>query len=405
MGAQTRSWFRGAVKTAFSLAWAALDSLMLGRRVPVQPRTLLIVKTDAIGDYLLFRNYLADIRASEMFRGWRISYLGWSACRDLVLAFDKELIDEFIWLDRVAFMRRPLLRWAVMRDLRRRGFGVVFNPCSQRDLVVMDSLVRASAAPQRIGCGGDSVNRTWLDCRVGDSWYTRLFKLPREAFFEFERNRAMVSQLLDQGLPRVRPQLEVTAPAGKRGKEVLVFPGARHPRRQWPAARLAELIVRMHREHHVRVVLCGGPGDRELAAEVCALAHGAATENRAGQTSMRELAELIAGSCLVVTGDSGPLHLAAALDARLVCLSTANQLFRFTPYPPGLLSRAEFVFPPQVARRWNEPDALRAEFGEYSGLQAAEIPLETVWAAVQRSLRESIPSASESPQDGLTTGA
>ncbi len=377
---------RRAAKTVFGLAWAVLDTCALGRRAPVQARTLLIVKTDAIGDYLLFRNFLADIRGSQRFRGWRITYLGWSACRELALTFDGGLVDEFVWLDRAAFMRRPKLRWLMIRQLRQRGFEVVFNPCSSRELAVLDTLVRASAAPQRVGCAGDSANRTWLDRWIGDRWYTELHPLPPGVFFEFERNRAMVAQLLGWHPRRRRPELTGAAPASGRSRTVLVFPGARHPRRQWPVARLAELIDRMQRSCGVRVVLCGGPGDRELADDVRARSSVLAPESLVGQTNFRQLSELIGESCLVISGDSGPLHLAAALDAPLVCLSTANQLFRFTPYPEGMLSHAEFVFPPDVARRWNEPEALREEFGEYSGIDAADIPLELVWAAVERSL-------------------
>lgn len=377
---------RRTAKTLFSLAWLVLDTLALGRRVPVQTRTLLIVKTDALGDYLLFRNFLADIRNSEKFRAWQITYLGWSACRELALSFDQDQVDDFIWIDRTAFMRRPSVRWSVMRRLRQRGFEVVFNPCSQRDLAVLDSLVRASAAPQRIGCGGDSVNRTWLDCLLGDCWYTALHRLGADTFFEFERNRAMVRYLLGQQPQRRRPELAVIPAARLRSRTVLVFPGARHPRRQWPAERMAKLIDRMHRSYGVRVVLCGGPAEQDLAADVAARSNGPAPEDLAGRTTFAQLAELIAQSSLVIAGDSGPLHLAAAMDAPLICLSTANQLFRFTPYPQGMLSNAEFVFPPQVACRWNEPAALRSEYGEYSDIDAADIPLDLVWAAVQRSL-------------------
>ena len=382
-------WNRAArkvVKTVFGLAWSALDTFALGRRAPVQARTLLIVKTDALGDYLLFRNFLADIRASERFRGWRITYLGWSACRELALTFDADVVDEFIWLDRNAFMRKPKLRWTMARQLRQRGFEVAFTPCSSRELVVLDALVRASAAPHRVGCAGDHANRTRVDQWVGDRWYTELHPLSPGACFEFERNRAMVAQLLGWCPQRRRPELTEDGPARKGSRTVLVFPGARHPRRQWPVDRLAELIDRMQRSCGVRVVLCGGPGDRELADEVRARSSGSALESLVGQTSFRELSELIRKSCLVVSGDSGPAHLAAALDAPLVCLSTANQLFRFTPYPERMLSQAEFIFPPQVTPRRDQPEALPREPGAYSAIHAADIPLEPVWAAVQRLL-------------------
>ncbi|MDW8465862.1 MAG: hypothetical protein RML35_06685 [Chloroherpetonaceae bacterium] len=64
------------------------------------PKTLLILRLDEIGDYVLFRNFLKEIRESERFKDYKITLCGNAAWKDLAEAFDKESVDEFIWISK-----------------------------------------------------------------------------------------------------------------------------------------------------------------------------------------------------------------------------------------------------------------------------------------------------------------
>jgi hypothetical protein len=62
----------------------------------IPSKELLIVKTDAIGDYILFRNLLPYIRNSKRFQGYKIVLLGNVIWKDLAEFYDKDFVDEFI---------------------------------------------------------------------------------------------------------------------------------------------------------------------------------------------------------------------------------------------------------------------------------------------------------------------
>ncbi len=118
------------------------------------------------------------------------------------------------------------------------------------------------------------------------------------------------------------PQLEVPNDArdafrAKVGRDRIlgVFPGGNAPSRRWAPERFAEL-VRREAGHGRNVVVFGGPNERALTARVA----GSAAVDLGGQTDLAQLAAGIASCDLLVTNDTGPLHLAAAVGTPTVSL-------------------------------------------------------------------------------------
>lgn len=88
--------------------------------------------------------------------------------------------------------------------------------------------------------------------------------------------------------------------------------------RRWPPPNFAELATRLARHDGLAVVLIGSAGEAPYTEQVRALAQeapGAPIVNLAGRLSVRQLAALLARALGVVSNDSGPMHLAAALGA------------------------------------------------------------------------------------------
>jgi ADP-heptose:LPS heptosyltransferase len=80
------------------------------------------------------------------------------------------------------------------------------------------------------------------------------------------------------------------------------------------------------------VILTGGPGERELLQQIVAQLDPA-PRTLAGETTLGQLAALFAGCELVIGGDSGPLHLAAAVGTRTVRLYGPTDITEFGPWP------------------------------------------------------------------------
>jgi ADP-heptose:LPS heptosyltransferase len=96
---------------------------------------------------------------------------------------------------------------------------------------------------------------------------------------------------------------------------VVVHPGASVPARAWAPERHAALVRALAREGR-RVIVTGGPRERALTRHVA----GTRALDLGGRTSLGELADVLAGAACLVTGNTGPAHLAAAVRTPVVSL-------------------------------------------------------------------------------------
>ena len=164
---------------------------------------------------------------------------------------------------------------------------------------------------------------------------------PSEGLHEVERSLELVAtrghQLPagDDGSLRVlRPAAGYPVPDGR---YVVLHPGASVPARTPPPEQWRRIAAAVAAHGH-RVVVTGGPGERALAAGV-AEAAGRSARSLAGETSLAELAEVIAAADAIVVGNTGPAHLAAAVGTPVVSL--------FAP-----------TVPPERWRPWRVPHVL-----------------------------------------------
>ncbi|MEP9383797.1 glycosyltransferase family 9 protein [Nocardioides sp. KR10-350] len=114
---------------------------------------------------------------------------------------------------------------------------------------------------------------------------------------------------------------------------VVVHPGAASGSRRWPAERFAAVAARLGAAGH-RVVVTGSPAEARLADDVRRLAGLPADALLAGRTDLADLAALVAGARLVVSGDTGIAHLASAYRTPSVLLFGPTPPARWGP-PPG----------------------------------------------------------------------
>lgn len=114
-------------------------------------------------------------------------------------------------------------------------------------------------------------------------------------------------------------------------------PGAEYgPAKRWPAAHFAELARKLGRDFEVWLV--GSPRDEAMGEEIRG-ASGDACLNLCGKTSLDEAIDLLAGAALVVTNDSGLMHVAAALGRPLIALYGSSS----PGFTPPLSERARVI--------------------------------------------------------------
>jgi heptosyltransferase-1 len=115
---------------------------------------------------------------------------------------------------------------------------------------------------------------------------------------------------------------------------IVINPVARWETKLWPERNFAELADRLVKEKNAVVIFTGSPDDRSVNERVISMMAEKA-ENWAGETTLKELAALASLSDLFITTDTGPMHLAAAVGARVLALFGPTAPWRTGPYGPS----------------------------------------------------------------------
>lgn len=113
----------------------------------------------------------------------------------------------------------------------------------------------------------------------------------------------------------------------------LLNPGAAWPNKRWGGERFGALAAAVRRDIGVRSLVLWGPGEEPLARAVVDGSGGAA--EMSPPTTVTDLCSIARHARLVVSGDTGPLHLAAAVGAPIVALFGPTLAARNGPWAPA----------------------------------------------------------------------
>ncbi len=219
----------------------------------------------------------------------------------------------------------------MIRTIRARAYDLVISPHRSLRSAL---LVAASGSGQRLGF------RQW-----GTRWaYTAMAPRPTHGH-EVVRNHELI-KLLDANVP-VPGRCALQVEAGKRREAVQAFaragvgegdvvvgllPGSQWGTKRWPAEQFAALIERVTAWPGTHCVLFGAPQERDIADAVVAACR-ASVIDLVGKTSLCALPAFMGRCDVVVSNDTGPMHIAAALGKPIVTLyGPTTPALGFSPY-------------------------------------------------------------------------
>lgn len=211
--------------------------------------------------------------------------------------------------------------WSVLGTLRQAKYDVALD---LQGLLKSAVVARLSGARRVIGFNGkysrESAAR-WFYSRAYDPGGEGMYA-PSERRHVVHINLGMLKEL---GVGDLAPEFpivdqpsdvarQVSAEAG--GRYALLNPGAAWPNKRWPAPRLAALATALLERRNLRSVVLWGPGESELAQEVAALSGKASIVSP--KTTIADIVALARGAAVMVSGDTGPTHIAAAVGTPIV---------------------------------------------------------------------------------------
>jgi ADP-heptose:LPS heptosyltransferase len=299
---------------------------------------VLLLRTDAIGDYILFRNGIEALKQHPGYAGSELTLLGNSIWRALAEQLDGKYLHQQVSLNRKDFLHplREKYRCEVLWEINKTQFREVIYPAMSREFWAGDWIVKHVPAMVKTGVSGD--NHCMFDelkLEAGSRIYNRLIAPEPGVVFEFDRNREILGKIL-QGNPLAYKQHIDSSDLKKyvRKPFLVLFPGGTADYRRWPKERFAEVAKHFAAKNNWRIVIAGGPEIADEAAWIQQELEGLSVLNLAGKTTLEQLMLLFYNSTLIVSNETSSIHFAAGLGAKAVCICNGVLFGRFHPYNP-----------------------------------------------------------------------
>ncbi len=281
---------------------------------------ILVVRTDRVGDLVLttpvfqaLRRAYPEARITLLCAAWTRPLVEGDPCLDAILVDDRQRRHRGTW----GF-------WRLVFDVRREGFDLALILHTKRRT---NALCFLAGIPTRVGYG----RRKWGGLATHILNDERPQGKRHEVDYGLELARFVTGRSFTDWRLRLaldaQAEQRVAALWKKRGwsnrqRVVAVHPGASDPSKQWPAARFQELIDWMRQRYAVEAVVIGG---REVQGLGAVIASKGRAVDLTGKTTLAEMVSVLRRCHLLVSNDSGPVHVAAALGIGVVSIFTRNQ--------------------------------------------------------------------------------
>jgi len=175
------------------------------------------------------------------------------------------------------------------------------------------------AVPRRIGYAGDWRSAFLTEAKVLDNrWHyvRRYLGLLDEQAMDIHDTRPTLSPPLDHSIASTLPKSS--------GPRVAMAVGSVAPARRWFPQRFAEIARRIQQDKKGQIVLLGSASDVPVA-DIVARQIGSGVVNFTGKTSLEQLKSVLSQSDLVVTNESGVMHVAWALNKPTVIIAGPSE--------------------------------------------------------------------------------
>jgi ADP-heptose:LPS heptosyltransferase len=344
---------------------------------PRSSKNILLVRLDAIGDYILFRNFIEILKKEPKYSEYKITLIGNIMWKELAETLDKEYISEFIWVDTKKFRRNIIYRYRILRKVYSTYYDIVIHPTYSRTYDA-DNIVKMSNASEKIGSIGDLSNISRWQKRITDKYYTKLIPAQRNIMFEFYRNKEFFENLLDKKLDITKPYIKLPANYTfnlelPQSNYAVLFIGASANFRKWNIENFGEVAKWIKRNLGYEIVLCGVKEDVE-STKLFERVYNDTYFNLVGKTSLIDLLFVIKNSKMIILNETFFPHMAVALNAKnIFVIYNGNHFGRFIPYPREITESYFPVYHPEIEKDLISYEKLSNMYGYGSQLNINEI--------------------------------
>jgi len=361
------------------------------KKRPIKENTLLIIRLDSIGDFILVQNFFNILRTDSIYRNYNITLCGNIIWKDLAEYCNKNTFNNYIWINRKKFKWNFRYKFEILKQVYLSGYEVAIETIFSREILFGDTIIKASKAKERIGSTGSRENKgKWKRKLFTDENYTKLITQSEENLFEFYRNKEFFEKLLKKKIDISKPMLDfssVKLNLSLTKDYIVIVPGAQEKARRWSEKKFAELIKSLLEAYPYDILMVGSAAEKETTKKILEEVKSERVQDLAGKTTLPELGNIISMAKLLISNDTSAVHFAASLNTRFVCISNGQRFGRFIPYPNEMNLKCIFIYPDILEQRISNGDILYGDFRTSLGYNIKEIKVEKVFNASMEILK------------------
>ncbi len=295
---------------------------------------ILIIKPSSIGDVIHALPFLKAIRGR-----YPDAVISWLINRGIdEIIRDNPNLDEVILFERkrwggfddIGYKFKGLTEF--IRELRQKGFDLVID---LQGLFRSGIITYLSGADYRIGfANAREFSPVFYNYKVSHP-PIEMHAVDRYLFIAKELGADITQKDFTINIP-VKEKGYIDGLIGKDKKRPLIAinPSARWETKMWPLKRYAELIDAIAAKLKAQPVLIGSKEDEVRINEMLSMTKSKPL-NLSGKTSLLQLSALLKKADLLITNDSGPMHIAAAVGTPVVAIFGPTRPVRTGPYGNG----------------------------------------------------------------------
>ncbi len=307
------------------------------RRVYVKSshQKMLVIRVDDIGDYLLFRNCIEQIYVNKSAE-YHITLLGNLAWKELFDVFDKDFVDEVIWLDKRKFNDDVEYKKNFLISLAQSYYNLVLVSAKSRYFLLEDLLSLAVNSDHKIANINDLSNAisTPVDER---SIYNTFVQWHHKDVHESIFNKLFFRDALNINMNRALPHIDkkrIPVIGFSNEPYAVIFPGASLKMKRWSTGKFAAVADYLIDKKKLQIIIAGAEADRTYSSQIVKR-----SKNRnnitdcCGKTGLLELMALINGANILISNDTCAAHIGALTDVKSIIPLNGRHYGRFFPYP------------------------------------------------------------------------
>lgn len=315
---------------------------------------ILIIKPDHIGDYILFRNFIQEIKNIEKYKHCNIICVFNTRIKEMAEFLDKDTIDNFIFIDLKEYI---LGEWYYKRknqEITQLKYSLVINALYNKFLKFEELISNIDCKKKYVLYESVYDKNKQYKNNHGLKYY-KMIDVSSKKEFIYEGTKKFFKKIFNSEMKNIYPQISLKNDErynfNTTDNFITIFIGADDAYRKWSIYNYITVIKYILGATNLNIVLCGSEQEYLDSIKIEEEISNSRLYNLTSKTSLIDMLYIVKDSKFVLSNETGIVHMAIALNVYVLVISNANHFGKFTPYPKNYTKKYIVIYPFNIKKK------------------------------------------------------